>query len=131
MLRARGVEVRTQTSLGQVTSGGLRLTDGEFVATRTIVWSYGVRPDPLVSNLGLAAEQGRIRVDEYLAGRFDGALPVLGHRVPARVRLLYDVLGVRVASADGSSCWRHARSLSGFMTIQTYRQGSARPAPRR
>lgn len=67
MLRARGVEVRTQTSLGQVTSGGLRLTDGEFVATRTIVWSFGVRPDPLVVNLGLAAEQGRIRVDEYLA----------------------------------------------------------------
>ncbi|WP_176993921.1 NAD(P)/FAD-dependent oxidoreductase [Nonomuraea jiangxiensis] len=67
MLRSRGVEVRTRTSLGQVTSRGLRLTDGAFIATRTIVWSFGVRPDPLVANLGLAAEQGRIRVDEHLA----------------------------------------------------------------
>ncbi|MER6952216.1 FAD-dependent oxidoreductase [Nonomuraea sp. NPDC000554] len=67
MLRSRGVDVRTQTSLGQVTSRGLRLTDGEFIPTRTIVWSFGVRPDPLVTNLGLAAEQGRIRVDEHLA----------------------------------------------------------------
>ncbi|HET6499460.1 MAG TPA: FAD-dependent oxidoreductase, partial [Amycolatopsis sp.] len=67
MLRSRGVEVRTRTSLGQVTSRGLRLTDGEFIPTRTIVWSFGVRPDPLVTNLALAAEQGRIRVDEYLA----------------------------------------------------------------
>jgi NADH dehydrogenase FAD-containing subunit len=66
-LRSRGVEVRTQTSLGQVTSRGLRLTDGEFIPTRTIVWSFGVRPDPLVTNLGLATEQGRIRVDEHLA----------------------------------------------------------------
>ncbi|MEV0145043.1 MULTISPECIES: FAD-dependent oxidoreductase [unclassified Nonomuraea] len=66
MLRSRGVEVRTQTSLGQITSGGLRLTDGAFIPTRTIVWSFGVRPDPLVTNLGLAAEQGRIRVDEHL-----------------------------------------------------------------
>ncbi|MFI6325550.1 NAD(P)/FAD-dependent oxidoreductase [Nonomuraea sp. NPDC050556] len=66
MLRWQGVEVRTHTSLGQVTSQGLRLTDGEFIPTRTVVWSFGVRPDPLVTNLGLAAEQGRLRVDEYL-----------------------------------------------------------------
>ncbi|WP_440099453.1 NAD(P)/FAD-dependent oxidoreductase [Streptosporangium sp. H16] len=67
VLWSRGVEVRTRTSIGQLTSRGLRLTDGEFVPTRTIVWSFGVRPDPLVVNLGLAAEQGRIRVDEHLA----------------------------------------------------------------
>ncbi|NUW33733.1 FAD-dependent oxidoreductase [Nonomuraea sp. SMC257] len=66
-LRSRGVEVRTRTSVGQVTTRGLRLTDGEFIPTRTIVWSFGVRPDPLVTNLGLPAEQGRIRVDEHLA----------------------------------------------------------------
>ncbi|WP_431896775.1 NAD(P)/FAD-dependent oxidoreductase [Nonomuraea sp. bgisy101] len=66
VLRRRGVDVRTRTSVGQVTTGGLRLTDGEFVPTRTIVWSFGVRPDPLINGLGLAVEQGRIRVDEYL-----------------------------------------------------------------
>ncbi|MEU7896271.1 FAD-dependent oxidoreductase [Nonomuraea sp. NPDC049152] len=67
VLRRRGVDVRTQTSVGQVTTGGLRLTDGEFVPTRTIVWSFGVRPDPLINGLGPTVEQGRIRVDEYLA----------------------------------------------------------------
>ncbi|GAA2805512.1 NAD(P)/FAD-dependent oxidoreductase [Nonomuraea dietziae] len=67
VLRRRGVDVRTRTSVGQVTSGGLRLSDGEFVPTRTIVWSFGVRPDPLINGLRLAVEQGRIRVDEYLS----------------------------------------------------------------
>ena len=43
-----------------------RLTDGEFVPTRTLVWCVGVRPDPLVDGLGLATEKGRLVVDEYL-----------------------------------------------------------------
>jgi NADH dehydrogenase len=66
VLRSRGVDVRTGVSVRQATSEGVQLTDGEFVATRSLIWCVGVRPDPLVDDLGLKTERGRLIVDEYL-----------------------------------------------------------------
>ena len=66
VLRSRGVEVRTGQSVEEATADGVRLTTGETVPTRTIAWCVGVRPDPLVSELGLPMEKGRLVVDEYL-----------------------------------------------------------------
>jgi NADH:ubiquinone reductase (H+-translocating) len=66
VLRARGVDVRTGVSVREATSEGVQLTDGEFVATRSLIWCVGVRPDPLVDELGLKTERGRLVVDEYL-----------------------------------------------------------------
>jgi NADH:ubiquinone reductase (H+-translocating) len=66
-LSRRGVDIRTGTSVSMATTAGVRLTAGEFVPTRTVVWTVGVRPDPLTDELGLAAVDGRIRVDEFLA----------------------------------------------------------------
>ncbi len=65
-LRRRGVEVRTGTSVAEATREGVVLTDGEMVPTRTLVWCVGVRPDPLVADLGLPTERGRLVVDEHL-----------------------------------------------------------------
>ncbi|WP_461072828.1 NAD(P)/FAD-dependent oxidoreductase [Streptomyces pseudoechinosporeus] len=66
VLRGRGVEVRTGTSVEEATSTGVRLSDGEFIDTRTLVWCVGVRPDPLVEGLGRPLERGRLLVDPYL-----------------------------------------------------------------
>ncbi|WP_245645185.1 NAD(P)/FAD-dependent oxidoreductase [Pseudonocardia acaciae] len=66
VLRERGVEVRTETSISEATPDGVRLTTGEDVPTRTLIWCVGVRPDPLVEGLGLDTERGRLVVDEYL-----------------------------------------------------------------
>ncbi|NGO09678.1 FAD-dependent oxidoreductase [Streptomyces sp. HC44] len=66
VLRRRGVEVRTGTSVEEATSTGVRLSDGEFIDTRTLVWCVGVRPDPLVEGLGRPLERGRLLVDPYL-----------------------------------------------------------------
>lgn len=66
VLRQRGVEVRTGQSVAEATATGVRLTTGEFVPTRTLVWCVGVRPDPLVDGLGLPTVKGRLVVDEYL-----------------------------------------------------------------
>ncbi len=65
-LTRRGVEVRTGTSVAEATREGVLLTDGDLVPTRTLVWCVGVRPDPLVADLGLATEQGRLVVDDQL-----------------------------------------------------------------
>lgn len=67
VLRERGVEVRTGESIEEATEQGVRLTTGETVPTRTLLWCVGVRPDPLVADLGLRTEAGRLVVDEYLA----------------------------------------------------------------
>ncbi|MFC9608719.1 NAD(P)/FAD-dependent oxidoreductase [Streptomyces niveus] len=66
VLRGRGVDVRTGTSVTEATPKGVQLDDGEFVGTRTLVWCVGVRPDPLVSEVGLPVEHGRLKVDPRL-----------------------------------------------------------------
>ena len=66
VLRRRGIDVRLRMSVAQACPDGVRLSDGSFVPTRTLVWCVGVRPDPLVADLGLETHQGRLVVDEYL-----------------------------------------------------------------
>jgi NADH dehydrogenase len=66
VLRKRGVEVLTGTSVHEATSDGVHLTSGEFVPTRTLAWCVGVRPDPLVERTGLKTQQGRLVVDPTL-----------------------------------------------------------------
>jgi len=66
VLRHRNVEVMMGTSVKEARADGVELTDGSFVPTRTLSWCVGVRPDPLVQQLGLPTEQGRLLVDTYL-----------------------------------------------------------------
>ncbi|MFC0505900.1 NAD(P)/FAD-dependent oxidoreductase [Micromonospora costi] len=66
VLERRGVDVRMGTSVAEATADGVKLTDGEYVPTCTLVWCVGVRPDPFVAELGLRTERGRLVVDEYL-----------------------------------------------------------------
>ncbi|MFC7550916.1 NAD(P)/FAD-dependent oxidoreductase [Plantactinospora sp. GCM10030261] len=66
VLDERGVDVRLGTSVKEATADGVHLSDGQFVPTRSLVWCVGVRPDPLVADLGLRTEKGRLVVDEFL-----------------------------------------------------------------
>jgi NADH:ubiquinone reductase (H+-translocating) len=59
--------VRPGVSVTEATEDGVRLSDGSFVRTRSLIWCVGVRPDPLVEALGLETLHGRLCVDEYLA----------------------------------------------------------------
>ena len=66
VLTRRGVEVRTGTTIQKAADDGVLLSDGEFVPTRSLIWCVGVRPDPLIGELGLPTAGGRLAVDEYL-----------------------------------------------------------------
>jgi NADH:ubiquinone reductase (H+-translocating) len=70
-LRGRGIEIRTNTTLEELTDSTARLSDGEMVPTKTCVWTAGVQPHPVVEQLGLPLKHGRIAVDP--------ALRVAGH----------------------------------------------------
>jgi NADH:ubiquinone reductase (H+-translocating) len=66
-LRGRGIEIRTGTTLAEVSDSTVRLSDGEPIGARTVVWTAGVRPNPVVASLGLALEEGgRIEVDRTM-----------------------------------------------------------------
>ncbi|MFC5008558.1 NAD(P)/FAD-dependent oxidoreductase [Dactylosporangium cerinum] len=66
VLRERGVEVLAGCSVAEALADRVRLTDGRELPTRTLIWCVGVRPDPLIEDLELRTEQGRLVVDEYL-----------------------------------------------------------------
>jgi NADH dehydrogenase len=66
VLRGRGVEVRLGTSVREAMRDGVHLSDGDHVPTRSLIWCVGVRPDPLVADLGLPTTHGRLVVDEFL-----------------------------------------------------------------
>lgn len=67
VLRERGVDVRTHEEVDEATGDGVRLSSsGEHVPTRTLLWCVGVRPDPLIDDLGVEVEHGRMVVDTHL-----------------------------------------------------------------
>ena len=66
-LERRGVEIHVGTTLESCDGQEAVLSDGTRVPARTLVWSAGVRPHPLIGELGLPLdERGRVVVDELL-----------------------------------------------------------------
>src|SRR6185312_2774787 len=66
-LRGRGIEIRTSTTIEEVGERHATLKGGERIATRTVVWTAGVKPHPVVARLGLPlADGGRIEVDRTM-----------------------------------------------------------------
>jgi NADH dehydrogenase len=62
----RGIEIRTNVKVAAADDHGVRLTDGTVIPTRTVVWTAGTAPHPLVGMLPCACERGRIKVDQFL-----------------------------------------------------------------
>src|SRR5215213_5668071 len=66
-LRGRGIDIRMETTLEEVTANTARLSSGEVLPTRTVVWTAGVAPQPILKELSLPLdERGRVPVDSYL-----------------------------------------------------------------
>jgi NADH dehydrogenase len=65
-LRRRGVEVRTGTTVERVSRDAVELSDGELVPCRTVAWTAGVKPAPVIARLGLPLDDsGRLVVDRF------------------------------------------------------------------
>jgi NADH dehydrogenase len=66
-LRGRGIDIRLQRTLEEVTANTARISSGEVLPTRTVVWTAGVKAQPILSELNLPLdERGRVPVDSYL-----------------------------------------------------------------
>jgi NADH dehydrogenase len=69
-LRARGMEIRTGTLLESVGERSAKLSTGETIPCRLVCWTAGVKPPPIVRELGLPLDEaGRIEVDETMRVR--------------------------------------------------------------
>ncbi|HSP72850.1 MAG TPA: NAD(P)/FAD-dependent oxidoreductase [Gaiellaceae bacterium] len=73
-LEGRGVEIHVGTKLESVEPGAATLSDGTRVPAETVVWTAGVKANPLLGEWGLPLDdRGRVTTDELLrvAGRED------------------------------------------------------------
>jgi NADH dehydrogenase len=100
-LRARGIEVRTDTTLLEVAESTATLSGNETIAARTVVWTAGVKPSPAVAALGLPLDsQGRVVVDRTM--RVAETTP--GGASTATVWAIGDCAAVPDASRAGTFC---------------------------
>ena len=66
-LRGRGIEIRTGTLLESLDESSATLSTGETIPCRTVCWTAGVKPPPVLRELGLPlGGGGRIEVDRSL-----------------------------------------------------------------
>ncbi|HEY5052817.1 MAG TPA: NAD(P)/FAD-dependent oxidoreductase [Solirubrobacterales bacterium] len=66
-LRGRGIDIRLGTTLEEVSADSARLSNGETLPTRTVVWTAGVAAQPMLKQLSVPLdERGRVPTDEHL-----------------------------------------------------------------
>jgi NADH dehydrogenase len=58
VLEAKGVEVRLNTAIDEVTAHGVTFRDGSALPAGTVVWTAGVQPNPLGKRLQTARRDG-------------------------------------------------------------------------
>jgi NADH dehydrogenase len=107
-LAQRGVEIYVGTTLESISHEEAVLGNGTHIPTRTLVWTAGVRANPLLRELDLPLDdRGRVEVDELLRVRGREGVWALGDcaRVP----------NTRSAEPDPPTCQhalRQARRLA-------------------
>jgi NADH:ubiquinone reductase (H+-translocating) len=78
-LRGRGIDIRLGTTLEELSADRARLSTGEVLPTRTVVWTAGVAPHPSLRELNVPLdERGRVPVDEHLRVRGMDAVWAIG-----------------------------------------------------
>ena len=65
-LEQRGVEMRLNVRVTGVTDEGVQLSDGTLIKTKTVVWTAGTAPNPLLGDLACSKDHGRIVANEFL-----------------------------------------------------------------
>lgn len=67
LLRDRGVEVTLKVTVREVSESKVTLTDDRVLDCRTLIWTAGTSPSPLIATLDAPTERGRLVVGADLA----------------------------------------------------------------
>jgi NADH dehydrogenase len=65
-LTERGVEIRLNTRVLAYRDGIVELSDGSHVPAKTLVWTAGTAPHPILNTVPCAKDRGRIVANEYM-----------------------------------------------------------------
>jgi len=65
-LRARGVEIMTNTAVQEVEKREITFRDGRKLPYELIIWTAGIKPSCLCEQLDLPKQKGWLNVDRYL-----------------------------------------------------------------
>jgi len=65
-LAQRQLEIRVNTKVVDVTGDDVQLSDGTRIPARTVIWTAGTSPTPLIAALPCEMERGRLVANEYL-----------------------------------------------------------------
>jgi len=65
-LTERKVEVRLQTRINAMSEKGVELSDGTVIPARTLVWTAGTAPNPILATLPCQKERGRVVANAYM-----------------------------------------------------------------
>jgi NADH dehydrogenase len=68
-LSALGVETRLGVRVDAVAADGVKLSSGDFIPARTVVWCAGMCASPLVAGLPGEHDHGRLAVDRFMRAR--------------------------------------------------------------
>ena len=65
-LAQRGIEFNLNTKVLGMSERGIELSSGETIPSRTLIWTAGTAPSPLLESLSCAKDRGRLAVNEFL-----------------------------------------------------------------
>ena len=108
-LRERGVEIILRTRVTEATGDGVVLSNGEMVVAATVICTVGNSPHPLLGQLALPQDRGRILVDEFLRVKGYQNLWALGDAalIPDMARGGYCPPTAQYAMREGLQCARN------------------------
>jgi NADH dehydrogenase len=121
-LRRRGIEVHLEARLESAEGGLIRLSDGTEFEADTLVWTAGVKANPVVERFGFPVDQrGRIVADEFLRiAKVDGAWTA------GDCAAIPDLVAGGLAPPTAQHALREARRL-GRNVVATLRGREPRP----
>jgi NADH dehydrogenase len=120
-LRKAGVDVRLKTGAQEITAAGVRLESGELIEAATVVSTVGTLPNPLIQELGLPLEHGRLVTDPYM--RVRGATNVWAVGDCAIIPNAFDK---RPSPATAQFAMRQAKQLAANLA-RTFKGQPTRP----
>jgi NADH dehydrogenase len=65
-LAQRRIEIHLNVRVTGLTDQGVQLSDGTTIKTKTVVWTAGTAPNPLLGSLACDKDRGRIVTNEFL-----------------------------------------------------------------
>ena len=124
VLRQRGFDVRTKTTVTEAGRGWVRLSNGDHVTTETLLWSAGVAPHPWVAGLGLPTdERGQLLVTDQLDVLGCSGVYALGDAAAVTLPNLDRSAPPTAdhAASQGRTCARNLAASLGWGTAGPYR----------